>query len=269
MPDETGLSFLHFVLPLVLLVLMFLYLSRKIKQSFAHVIIHEYEAGVKYRKGRFIEVLSPGRHLIYTPVTTVHTFDLRKTNMNIQGQEVLTSDNVTVKLTASALYQISDPHLALTATDGYWQHLYLTIQLAIREAVATYTIEDLLEKRKDLAQEVDRLAKEKLGEIGVNLLAVELRDIMLPGDLKKAYAALLQAKKESQAKLEAARGEIATLRSLANAANMMKNNPALMQLRLLQAMEQTSGNTYIIGAGMESIGNTVAATVSKPAEESD
>ena len=108
------------------------------------------------------------------------------------------------------------------------------------------TIDEILENRQTISGKLNETLKEEMAGSGVKLNFVGVKDVMLPGDLKKTYTETLKAKKEALSALEKARGEAAVLRKLANFTDMLENNPYLMQLRILQSMDHSSGNTFVV-----------------------
>jgi len=225
------------------------------RHYFRKITIYEYQRGLKYVEGKFAEVLEPGQYWIYTGTTTITPVDIRPSFVSITGQEVLSSDGVTLKVSLAAKYEIKAPHIAVNKIQNYHEALYLELQLALREIIGTEQIDELLEKRKIIGEKLMELTSKKVEDMGLKLLSVDLKDIMFPGELKKVFSQVVKAKKEGLAALEKARGETAALRNLANAAKMLENNPSLMQLRLIQALGESSGNTLILG--MPSTGTVV------------
>ncbi|MBI2267679.1 MAG: slipin family protein [Armatimonadetes bacterium] len=211
------------------------------------ITIFEHERGLKYHKGRFVKILGPGRYRIFTPVTTVSRIDVRTRFVSIAGQEVLSSDGITLKVSLAAQYDIADPHVAVNKVENYQQAFYLLLQLALREIIGQAKIDEVLEKRNVFSAMLKELVSQKVEELGLKLLAVDVKDIMFPGDLKKIFSQVVKAQKEGIAAIEKARSETAALRNLANAAKMMEDNPALMQVRLLQQLGESSGNTLVLG----------------------
>jgi regulator of protease activity HflC (stomatin/prohibitin superfamily) len=119
--------------------------------------------------------------------------------------------------------------------------------MAVREIVGKEKIDTVIENRAGFSAKLAELTSGKAAEYGLKLISADIKDIMFPGEMKKAFSQLVKAQKEGQAALEKARGETAALRSLANAARMMDDNPNLLQLRALQALENSSGNTIVLG----------------------
>ena len=202
-----------------------------------------------YHQGKFVEVLSAGRHLRWGRHYTGNLLDLRKASLLVAGQEVLTADNVGLKVSVLVTYQVSDPAKAAHETQNWQGDLYNAAQLALRAIVGGIAIEALLTQRLEIGAQLLSRVQPEAAKIGINVLAVEVKDVMFPADLKRAFAEVLKAKQEGQAALERARGESASLRNLANAARVLEGNPALMNLRLMQSLTaaQNAGSTLVLG----------------------
>lgn len=218
----------------------------KVRHSF---IVPEGYAGLLYQHGKFVEVLAPGRHARWGRNFTLDAQDTRKTFLGVAGQEVLTSDNIGVKLSLVVTYQVADPVKAAHETQDWSGELYNAAQLALRQVVSGVAAEALLTQRLDLAPQLLARVQPDAAKIGITVHTVEVKDVMLPAELKRAFADTLKAKQEGQVALERARGESAALRNLANAARVLEGNPALMNLRVLQSLAtaQNAGNTLVLG----------------------
>lgn len=203
--------------------------------------IHETELGVLYVKGRFERVLEPGRHWILRPGARVERVDSRRRLLAVQSQEILTSDNVHLRLSAIVSLRVTDPARALHETESYEHELYVVTQLALRAAVSETGIDDVLERKLQIGEGLLEKVAGRGESLGVEVDSVEIRDVILPGEMRSAFAEVVRARAEGRAALERARGESAALRNLANAARMIEGNPALMNLRILQAISQEPG----------------------------
>jgi regulator of protease activity HflC (stomatin/prohibitin superfamily) len=212
-------------------------------------IVPEGFYGLLYRHGKSLHRISPGRHRFWQEGYTVHLMDMRKTILTVAGQEVLSADSVGLKVSAVLTYQVIECETAMHTVENYTTYLYNAVQLALRLVMGTQTMETLLNRRVDVGRELLALVKLEADKLGIQVHAVEVKDVMFPGELKKAFSEELRAQKEGQAALERARGETAALRNLANAARMLDNNPALMNLRLMQSINSASGagNTLVMG----------------------
>jgi len=240
------------------------------------VTIYEYQKGLKYIKGRYATTLGPGQYWFLSTFSSVVPVDIRPQFVTIQGQDVLSSDGVTLKISLAAEFQVADPHIAINKNASFQNSLYLTLQMAVREIVGKEKIDILIENRAGFSSKLTELTSGKATEYGLKLISADIKDIMFPGEMKKAFAQVVKAKKEGQAALEKARGETAALRSLANAARMMDDNPNLLQLRALQAFADNGGNTLVLGLPPGSIAlakqgekSSVSARKESKAKEDD
>lgn len=209
--------------------------------------ILEYERGLKYKKGRFDGVLEPGRYWISRYSTIIRKVDVRPSVTVIPGQEIITADGVSLKISLAVTFEISDPEAAINSIDNYPMALYSLLQVALRRVVGESNVDDVLEARDQISDKLMELSSQDVQAFGLKLISCNVRDIMFPGQLKKMFSQVVQARKEGLAALERARGETAALRNLANAAKMVEEKPALMQLRLLQEVGSQTGNTIVLG----------------------
>lgn len=213
------------------------------------VVVYDGFVGVLYRRGVAAGELQPGLHRVFGRHTVVRTIDLRPLYTSVTGQELLTGDGVGVRISLAVVYQVTDVRAALAVAPSYEHASHLLLQLALREAVATRTVDEVLAQGGELAARLTELAAAPLAELGIALQSADIRDVMFPGELKRVFAQVAQARQEGLAALERARGETAALRNLANAARAVADNPALLQLRMLQVMESSTGNTFVLGRG--------------------
>lgn len=212
-------------------------------------LVPEGYAGLLYHKGKFATVLRAGRHVRWGRHYTIDAHDVRKASMQVAGQEVLTSDNVALKLSLLVTYQVTDPARAAHETQNWQTDIYNAAQLAIRAVVNATAIETMLGQRNEMGPQLLALVKPNVESIGVTVHSVEVKDVMVAADLKRAFSDVLKARQEGQAALERARGESAALRNLANGARVLEGNPALMNLRMMQSLTtaQNAGNTLVLG----------------------
>jgi regulator of protease activity HflC (stomatin/prohibitin superfamily) len=258
--------YLIFIL-LVLLILKPLFPYRRIT-------VFEFERGLKYQKGKFIEILEPGqywcskvslspaqglntagyyRNQNFSETISIKKVDLRPVNATIPGQEVLSSDSISLKISVIARYEVADPYVAINKVQNYTDALYTEIQLAVREIIGSAKIDELLENRALLNGKLLEITAPKAGELGLKLYSASIKDIMFPGELKQIFAQVVKAQKEGLASLEKARGETAALRKLANAARIIEENPSLLYLRLIQSLGESKGNTLVFGMPPEGL----------------
>jgi len=207
--------------------------------------VFEYQRGLLYRDGKFRRILPPGRHWLFRAWESVNKVDIREVTVTIPGQEVLTSDNVSVKASLALRFRVEDPALAVNRMASYRDALYLAAQVAARDIVGSMEVEELLAKRMEIGKRLLDNCRPAAQAMGIDLIAADIKDVMFPGELKNIFAQVVNARKEGQAALERARGESAALRNLANAARLLDENPNLRHLRLFQVLEKNSGNTIV------------------------
>ncbi len=215
------------------------------------LVVFDWQTALLYRDGLFRRTLGPGKYRFFCPPHSWLIFDRRPQFVTVPGQEVLTRDALGLKLTLHAEYQIEDPLKLVRSFSIMGQSeiagaLYPIIQLPIREAAATYTLDEILQNRDAIPAMVQAAAVERLAQGGIKLTKIAVRDIMIGKELRDAYAASAIVQKTSAATLERARSEVAAMRALANAARMAQGNPELMQLRALQAVQAGQGRHTIV-----------------------
>jgi regulator of protease activity HflC (stomatin/prohibitin superfamily) len=211
------------------------------------VTVYEYQRGLRFGNGRFEALVGPGRYRIWRPTTTIWVVDVRSTVAAITGQELVTSDGITVKISLAVQQRLADPVKAITEVEDYRDAAHSLIQIALREVVGVMSGDEVLAKRSEIGEQVLANAVEKVALLGVELISVDVRDLMLPSATKRLYSQVVEARQRGLAALEKARSETAALRSLANAASLVEKSPALLQLRLLQQLEGNTGNTFVLG----------------------
>ena len=214
------------------------------------IVVLETSRGLLYKNGRLRRVLEPGAYWVMPWGLDWQLVDRRQRVMTVPGQEVLTGDNIGVKISLAVRYRVADPEKAVHVVEDYADSLYALTQIALRAVVSDVISEDLLGQRVVIGAHILDRVRAAATEFGVQLDATEVKDVMLSGDLKRAFSAVLKAKKEGEAALARARGESAALRNLANAAQLLEKNPALFRLRYLETIDaagKSGGNTGVIG----------------------
>jgi regulator of protease activity HflC (stomatin/prohibitin superfamily) len=211
------------------------------------VTVYEFERGLLYDRGSFVRLLGPGQYWLLRTRSRIAKVDVRPRVVTVPGQEVITADGVSVRISLTTEYELGDPVTAINTHGDYAGAYYAALQDALREIVLATPVDELLERRGAIGEQLAERTRETAERLGLRPLGVGVRDFMLSGELKRTFAQVVAARKEGQAALERARGETAALRNLANAARVLEGRPALMQLRLLQELGKTGGNTVVLG----------------------
>ena len=200
------------------------------------VTVHAGERALEYVDGACTRVLEPGRHRLArrADVRRVVVLDRIETTA---PQEVPTADGVGVRATVAIRWGVADPQRYVEAAHDPLAFVYLAVQVALREALADVTAEEAVRTaRRTVGDAVTAAATAAGAEVGIAVRGTVVKDVILPHELRAAYAELVTAKARGQAQLEAARAETAALRSLANGAKLLDDHPGLARLRLVQAL---------------------------------
>jgi regulator of protease activity HflC (stomatin/prohibitin superfamily) len=216
------------------------------------IVVQEWERVLLYRDGRFEEILGAGRHRRLRWRRRRVRVVVRPRLLVVPGQEVLTADGLSVKVSLTVAVRTSDPRRWHEAVDDADAFVYAALQIALREAVAARTLDELLAARGSLPDDVRARVETAAEAVGVEIDSLSLRDVMVPAELRRAAAEVATARAQGQAALERARSEVAATRALANAARMVAEQPALLQLRTLQAVE-AGGATVVLTTGSGSV----------------
>jgi regulator of protease activity HflC (stomatin/prohibitin superfamily) len=196
--------------------------------------------GVLFLDGRYVDTLPPGLYAFWrgSAEAKVVEIDLREGNVDISGQDIITADKVTLRLNALVTYRVADARKAVSATDDARQALYRETQLALRAVVGARELDAFLADKDTVARETEELIRRRAGELGLIILSVGVRDVILPGDMKELMNKVTEAKKAAEANLISRREETAAMRSQANTAKVLADNPTLMRLRELEVLEK-------------------------------
>jgi len=201
-------------------------------------VLREYQRAVVFRLGRLTPHRGPGVIFIIPILERVVRVDLRTVTMEIPPQDVITRDNVTVKVSAVLYFRVIDPSKAVVEVENY---LYATLQLAqttLRSVGGQTELDDLLSQREKLNARIQEIVDLQTEPWGIKVTLVELKNIDLPQDMQRAIAAQAEAERERRAKVIAAEGEFQAAQRLAEAAEIMGKSPITLQLRYLQTLAE-------------------------------
>lgn len=218
-----------------------------LRRWMTEVSVFDFQKGLLYRNGRFEKVLEAGRYRFFGKASHVDIYDMRDIIVTLPGQDILTRDKINLKLSLTGKYRIADPRKAKESAQYYTSDFYDSVQMLLRDEVAALSMEEMLERKAEIDERLFAAAKDKADALGLTLVSLGIRDVILPANLKRAFAGVLEARKEAEKQLEKARGEQAVLRSLANSSKMYDSNPSLLQARIVQALED-GRNTIVFNA---------------------
>lgn len=224
-----------FTLPLILIVLVGVSLLTS-----AVKIVQEYERGVIFRLGRLIGPKGPGLFFIVPIVDRMQKIDLRVVTLDVPSQEVITRDNVTVKVNAVVFFRVVDPSAAIVQVEDFNRATWNISQTTLRNVVGQSELDDLLANRDEINHAMQQIIDEATEPWGIKVTIVEVKDVELPQSMQRAMAKQAEAEREKRAKIVHAEGEFAAAQTLADAANLMARNPVSVQLRYLQTLTEIS-----------------------------
>jgi regulator of protease activity HflC (stomatin/prohibitin superfamily) len=212
--------------------------------------IERNHVGVSFQDGEYVETLPPGEYAFWHKVAAskVVEVDLREQTLDIAGQEIMTADKVSLRMNAVVTYRIVDARQAVTVSDGATQSLYREAQLALRAVVGTRDLDTFLTEKDTVTNAFEEAVRRRAGQLGLEVVSVGVRDIILPGEMKDLMNKVTEAKKAAEANLIVRREETAAMRSQANTAKVLADNPTLMRLRELEVLEKvaTSGKLSVV-----------------------
>lgn len=214
------------------------------------VTVHTVEAGqagLWFQDGRFKAELKSGTHAFWTGVgrTQVFLVPLREISLDIGGQEIMTSDKVTLRLNALITYRVADALKYVEATEDAEQALYRDAQLTLRAVVGAFELDKLLTEKDAVARELENQVKALAPGYGLEVRTLGIRDVILPGEMKELMNKVTEARKAAEAGLITRREETAAARMQANTAKVLDSNPTLMKLRELEVLEKIAGKANL------------------------
>ena len=234
-----GPSFMSFVL---ILFLVLYFLSSAIK------ILKEYERGVVFRLGRIIPVKGPGLVIIWPIIDKLVRVSLRTVTMDVPSQDIITKDNITVKVNAVIYFRVMDPIKAITEVEDFFFATSQISQTTLRSILGQSQLDDLLTNREELNAELQKVIDFQTEPWGIKVITVEVKNVDLPVEMQRAIAKQAEAERERRAKIIHAEGEFQASQKLVDAANIIATAPSALQLRFLQTLAEiaTEQNSTII-----------------------
>src|SRR6187455_496043 len=235
----------------VVALLLVLFLVAAIK------VAREYERGIIFRLGRLLpEPKGPGLFLLIPIVDRMVKVDLRTVTLNIPPQEVITKDNVPVRVNAVAYFRIVEPKNAIVQVENFMVATSQIAQTTLRSVLGQHLLDELLSERDKINSILQEIIDEATSPWGIKVSIVEVKDVEIPTGMQRAMARQAEAERERRAKVIAAEGEFQASERLKDAANVMSENPITLQLRYLQTLLEigsSNSSTIVFPAPIELI----------------
>ncbi|MCL2797156.1 MAG: slipin family protein [Firmicutes bacterium] len=226
-------------------------ISRLPKELYQQLVVCEGETGLLFYDGRFVRALGAGAYYFWKAKTAVSSerFDLRSQELEINGQEILTADKVSLRVNFVCSYRITDAVKLYGGIKNYKERIYTVTQLALREYIGKFRFDELLEQKDSIAAVVLAQLQAKGAELFVEFTGAGLKDIILPGEIRDIMNTVLVAEKNAQANVIARREEVASTRSLLNTAKLLDENATLYKLKELEYLEKICDKVGSISVG--------------------
>lgn len=218
----------------MLLVLLIIYILCGLK------VINQFERGIVLTLGKFTGVREPGLRIVLPGLQQIARVDVRSTPIDVPKQEVITKDNVTVNIDAVVYFRVINPSRAVLETTNYVTATSQFAQAALRDVSGNVNLDDLLSKRDEISNQIKSIVDKQTDPWGIDVEMVKLQNIELPHDMKRAMAREAEAERERRANIISADGEKQASQTLAEAAQILANAPAAVQLRTLNTLERIS-----------------------------
>lgn len=227
---------------LFILVIILLFLQASIK------VINEYERAVVLRLGKFHKVKGPGLILLIPVIDKMRKIDLRTVTLDVPPQEVITRDNVSIRVSAVVYFRVVDPDKAFLQVEDYYYATSQLSQTTLRSICGQAELDEILAEREKLNMKLQEILDAETEPWGVKVSKVEIKEIDLPEEMKRAMAKQAEAERERRAKIISADGEYQASKTLLEAAKIMAENPITLQLRYLQTLTEiaTEKNSTIL-----------------------
>lgn len=233
---------LFFAIPIIILVLS------SIKQ------INQYERGIKFSFGKYSGMMEPGWRLVWPIIQSYQKVDIRTKAVDVPDQEAITKDNVSTRISAVIYYKVKDAAKAVLEVENFYFAVHQLAQTTMRNVVGEVELNDLLANRDKIAQRIRDIVSETTGSWGLEVASVELKDIILPEDMKRTMAKQAEAQREKQATIINSEGEVIAAENLSKAAKLMAQTPGALHLRTLNSINDISSdqsNTVVFAVPLE------------------
>ncbi len=204
--------------------------------------VKQYERGVRFTFGKFTKLVQPGWRLVIPIFQKMTKVDIRVKAVDVPDQEAITEDNISVTINAVIYYKVSEASKAILEVENFYYAISQLAQTTMRNAVGEVTLDDLLKNREEIAAKIQTIVDNATDPWGIKVEAVELKDVVLPNDLKRTMAKVAEADREKKAVIIKAEGEVIASDNLAKAAHTLAQSPGALHLRTLQSVNDLSSD---------------------------
>jgi len=217
-------------------------------------VVKEYERGVKFTLGKYVGMMKPGLRMIIPVIQAWERVDMRVKAVDVPNQDCITKDNVTVKVNAVIYYNVSDAAKAIIQVENFYYAISQLAQTTMRNIVGEVTLDELLGERDKISEKIREIVDKATDPWGIKVGSVDLKDVLLPEDLKRTIGKQAEAEREKRAVIIKAEGEVLASKNMAKAAETLASAPGALHLRTLQSINDLSSdqsNTVIFALPLE------------------
>lgn len=216
--------------------------------------MNEYERGLLFVMGKYTKMMGPGWHVVIPIFSSLKKVDIRTKTVDLSEQEAITSDNVSTKISAVLYFKVEDASKAILEVENFMHATAQLSETTMRTVVGEFTLDELLMHRQKVADKIEQIVSSTTSNWGIDIGAVELKDVILPENMKRTIAKQAEAEREKRATIINSEGEVVAAENLSKAANMMAAAPGALHLRTLNSINDISSdqsNTVVFAVPIE------------------
>lgn len=235
---------------ILLLIIPAIILLNSVKQ------INQYQRGIKFSFGKYSGIMEPGWRLVFPIIQSFKKVDIRTKAVDVPDQEAITKDNVSTRISAVIYYKVVDASKAILEVEDFFYAVHQLAQTTMRNVVGEVELNELLANRDKVADRIRTIVVENSTSWGLEIMAVELKDIILPENMKRTMAKQAEAEREKRATIINSEGEVIAAENLAKAADLMSQSPGALHLRTLNSINDISSdqsNTVVFAVPLEAL----------------
>lgn len=204
--------------------------------------VNQYERGIKFMLGKYISTKDPGWRIVLPIIQSMTKVDIRTKTVDVPEQEAITKDNIPVGINAVIYYRVTHAEKAVLEVENFYYAISQLAQVTMRNAIGKITLDELLKNREDISQDIQTIVDQATDPWGIRVSNLDLKDVIIPQDLKRTIAKEAEAERERRAVIIKAEGEVMSAENMAKAAKMLAESPGALHLRTLQSVNDLSSD---------------------------
>jgi regulator of protease activity HflC (stomatin/prohibitin superfamily) len=217
-------------------------------------VVYEYERGVKFTLGRYTKMMDPGLRFVFPVIQTYQKVDMRVKTVDVPDQEAMTKDNISATINAVIYYKIRSAEKAIIQVEDYYYAISQLAKTTMRNIVGEVDLDELLSNREKVSNKIEEIVDKATDPWGIEVVSVELKDIILPQDMKRVIGKQAEAEREKRSVIIKSEGEVTASKNLANAAKSLAASQGALHLRTLHTLNDLSSdqsNTVVFAIPLE------------------